>query len=110
MPSQWVRFRSAAEPDKIRWCQTDGVLLDRQSLSLTILEIKYSHTATAWWQLFRLYLPVLERLFDGYGYEFRCLEVCKWFDPAVKCPQRPRLCEDITTVKPGEFAVHIWSP
>lgn len=110
MPSQWVRFRSSDDGGKIRWCQTDGVLVDPVARILTIVEVKYSHTELAWWQLFRLYLPVLERLFDGYGYEFRCVEVCKWFDPAVRCPVQPRLREHLEDVKAGEFAVHIFNP
>lgn len=107
MPSQWLRYKG---PDgRIRWCQPDGVYVDRAFKTLTIIEIKYAHTATAWWQLFRLYLPVLERLFDGHGYEFRCVEVCRWYDPAVRTPVPVRLREDITQAKPGEFAVHIWN-
>jgi len=106
MPSQWLRYRDPQ--GRIRWCQPDGVYVDRSEKSLTIVEVKYSHTATAWWQLFRLYLPVLERLFDGHGYEFRCVEVCHWFDPAVRCPVKPRLRDSIVNVKPDEFAVHIW--
>lgn len=109
LPSQWIRFRSTDNGGKIRWCQPDGIIVDKQGHALTIVEIKYSHTEVAWWQLFHLYLPVLEKLFDGYGYEFRCVELCKWFDAAIRCPQRPRLCEDLNAVKPGEFAVHIWS-
>ncbi len=109
MPSQWIRFRSADNGGKIRWCQPDGVIVDKQAHALTIVEIKYAHTEVAWWQLFRLYLPVLEKLFSGYGYEFRCVELCKWFDGAIRCPQRPRLCEDISNVRPGDFGVHIWN-
>ena len=108
MPSQWIRYRSG--DGRIRWCQPDGVLVDRGTKTLTIVEIKYNHTANAWWQLFKLYLPVLERLFDGHGYEFRCVEVCKWFDPAVQCPARPRLRDSLESVQTNEFAVHIWSP
>lgn len=106
MPSQWVRYRG---PDgRIRWCQPDGVLVDHEANTLTIVEIKLNHTEVAWWQLFRLYRPVLERLFDGHGYGFRCVEVCRWFDPAVRCPEPPRLREKLTAVQPDEFAVHIW--
>lgn len=109
MASQWVRFRSVDDP-RVRWCQPDGVLVDQGASTLTIVEIKYSHTEVAWWQLFRLYRPVLERLFAGHGYEFRCVEVCRWFDAAIRCPVKPRLREDIANVRPGEFAVNIWSP
>jgi hypothetical protein len=108
LPSQWVRYRGAAD-DRVRWCQPDGVLVDRSAMALTIVEIKYNHTEVAWWQMFKLYLPVLEKLFEGYGYEFRCVEVCKWFDPAVRCPQKPKLRDRLENVQKDEFAVHIWS-
>lgn len=108
MPSQWVRYRAA--DGRIRWCQTDGVLLSREHHRLTIIEFKYNHTDLAWWQLFRLYRPVLERLFEGYGYEFRCVEVCQWFDPATRCTARPILCEDVANVMIDGFNVHIWNP
>lgn len=108
MPSQWLRYRGG--DGKIRWCQPDGVLNEPETKTLTIVEIKYSHTETAWWQLFKLYLPVLERLFDGYGYEFRCVEVCRWYDPSVRCPQPVRLRDSLDNVRTGEFAVHIWNP
>ena len=109
MPSQWVRYRRG-DDGRVRWCQPDGVLLDPARRSLTIIEFKYNHTENAWWQLFKLYLPVLERLFDGQGYEFRCVEVCKWMDPAIRCPQRPRLLDDVEKCEVGDFGVHIWSP
>lgn len=108
MPSQWIRYRSHDE--RVRWCQPDGVLVDRKTKTLTIVEVKYNHTALAWWQLFRLYLPVLERLFDGHGYAFRCVEVCKWYDPAVRTPAAVRLRDSLENVKENEFAVHILSP
>ena len=108
MPSQWIRYRG--EDGRIRWCQPDAVLHDKPSHSLTIIEFKYNHTDVAWWQLFRLYRPVLECLFNGYGYEFRCVEVCRWFDPSTRCSVRPQLREDVLDLKPDVFNVHIWNP
>jgi hypothetical protein len=108
MPSQWLRYKGA--DGRIRWCQTDGVLRIRDEHALVVVEVKYNHTDLAWWQLFRLYIPVLERVFHGYGYEFRGVEVCKWFDCAVRCPQPPRLRDSLAETKAGDFSVHIWSP
>lgn len=107
MPSQWLRYRST--DGRIRWCQVDGVLRIREQHALTVVEIKYNHTDLAWWQLFRLYIPVLERVFEGHGYEFRGVEVCKWFDPAVRCPQPARIRDTLTDTAAGDFSVHIWS-
>ena len=108
-PSQWLRYSTPDDP-RIRWCQPDGVLFVPWANAITIIEFKYSHTEVAWWQLFQLYTPVLRRLFAKEKYEIRCCEVVKWFDPAVRAPQRAKLREDIEAISPGEFAVHIFNP
>jgi hypothetical protein len=106
---QWIRFRADGQ-GKTRWCQTDGILVDAEHKVLTIIEFKYQHTENAWWQLFRLYKPVVEKLFSGRGFRVKCLEICKWFDPAIRAPQAPVLCQNIGAVQEGEFGVHIWKP
>lgn len=108
-PSQWIRFKADGQ-GKVRWCQPDGILVDAAHRLLTIVEFKYQHTDIAWWQLFRLYRPVMERLFSGRGFSMRCLEICKWYDPATVTPQKPTLCKTVEAVQPGEFGVHIWKP
>jgi hypothetical protein len=54
-----------------------------------------------------LYVPVLQRYFATAGFSICTVEVVKWFDCAVVCPQRPVLRERLEDVRPGEFAVHI---
>lgn len=107
--SQWIRFTADGQ-GKVRWCQPDGLLLDVVHQTLTIVEFKYQHVDSAWWQLFRLYLPVMKYLFLGRGFTMKCLEICKWFDPAQPTPQKPTLCKSVDAVQPGEFGVHIWKP
>lgn len=107
--SPWIRFRADGEK-KIRWCQPDGLLVDAEHRTVIIVEFKYQHTEAAWWQLFRLYLPVVSRLLAGRARQMSCIEICKWFDPIVQAPMPPKLCQHVLAVQPGEFGVHIWKP
>ena len=107
-PGQWVRFKADGQ-DKFRWCQPDGLLLDSEHKIVTIIEFKYQHTDGAWWQLFKLYKPVVAKLL-GPDYQIRCLEVCKWFDVAIRPTQRVVLCKSVDSVQAGDFGVHIWKP
>ena len=91
----------------MRFCQTDGIILDTASKRITLVEVKYSHTPQAYWQMENLYIPVLQAAFKGLGYTFLTVEVVKWFDCAIQCPRRPVLRERIEDAKPGEFVVHI---
>lgn len=106
---QWIRFKADGN-ERVRWCQPDGILVDPTHRVVTIIEFKYQHTDAAWWQLFRLYLPVMQHLFTGRGFAFKCLEICKWFDPSVKTQQAAVLCKTVDAVQPGAFGVHIWKP
>ena len=74
LKSQWFQFFSSGT---VRWCQTDGLLLDPWTGQIIIVEVKYSHVADAWWQLFKLYLPVVQAVF-GPGWNYSCCEVVKW--------------------------------
>ena len=100
-PGPWLKF---GPPE--RWCQPDGLII-LPNEKLAIVEIKLQHTAQAWWQLFQLYEPVVERAYPEF--RVRCVEVVKWFDPATHCPEDPRLLEDLGRPRPG-FNVHILKP
>jgi hypothetical protein len=108
-PSQWIRYRADGD-SRIRWCQPDNLILSPVESKLTIVEVKYQHCDLAWWQLFRLYKPVVERLFLGHGYTLCTVEVVHWFDPSVRTMQTPKLRARVEDAQPGEFAVHIRSP
>jgi hypothetical protein len=104
IPSQWFQF---FDGEKVRYCQPDGLLLfERQSL-LLIVEVKYSHTPDAFWQLEHLYVPVLRAFMGKSSWKIATVEVVKWFDPCVRFPVRPVLRESLEDIKVGEFAVHI---
>lgn len=79
----WFEFVDQSER---RWCQPDGIVVE-ESL-ITIVEIKYSWCALAWWQLVRLYAPVVGR---AYNRPTRLICITRSFDPSTICPAHPYL-------------------
>jgi hypothetical protein len=73
------------------------------------VEIKYQHTADAWFQLRELYSPVVAQAL-GPAWRLALLEVVKWFDPAAFFPERIALCPDPLQPPVGRIGVHIWCP
>lgn len=104
LASLWFRFSDSE--GSFKWCQPDGLLLDPWRGQITIVEVKYQHTARAYTQLFDIYLPVVLAAF-GLDYQISCLEVCRWYDPTISVPQKPALCERPDRAKPSAFNVHI---
>jgi len=104
----WLHFRSESS-DKWRWCQPDGLLIDVERGIITCVEVKYSHTANAWWQTRELYLPVLAHLFPIPLWRLQVCEVVKWYDPSVVFPEQVELAAEVG--RPSEkFKVHICRP
>lgn len=94
---------------RVRWCQPDGLLIDVLAGVITILEMKYQHTAQAYWQLHGLYLPVVKRVF-GPSWTYKLCEVTKWYDPAIPFPTPISMQPDVKKCKAGIVNVHIWRP
>lgn len=65
-----------------RTCQPDGVLCFDHSIF--VFEIKYQHVPEAWWQLEKLYAPLLRLLFPSHP--IALIEVCRSYDPATPFP------------------------
>lgn len=106
LPSPWFRF---VDDNGMRWCQPDGLIIDIQRGRITIIEIKTSHIGEAWWKLHKLYLPVVRTLF-GQDFEYRCLEVVRYYDPAISFPL-VKLAPTPSDVPPLPFTgVHICTP
>ena len=104
--SPWLRFYAEG---KWRWCQPDAVMFDVPRGVITIIEIKYQHTADAWWQVKQLYYPVLKVLFPERLWSFEFCEVVKWYDPLVPFPERVVLAQEVS-MPHSAFKVHIWHP
>lgn len=64
-------------------CIPDGVLRVND-VTIVIIEIKLRHTVRAWWQLEKLYLPVLRQLAPGA--QIHRAEICRSYDPAEAFP------------------------
>lgn len=110
VPGLWLKFQAASG---LKWCQPDGLLFDFQRGIITIVEVKYQHTTDAWWQMRRLYLPVLEKLFPPHLWKFRMLEIVKWYDPFVPWPEGIQLIPNlgrVHTLEENCTGVHIWKP
>jgi hypothetical protein len=79
-----------------RFVKPDGLLIFPEYA--VIVEIKISHLPEAWWQLHRLYRPVVEALLKK---PVHCLEICRSYDPAVAWPGPVDLCDDLETAVRG---------
>lgn len=89
---------------KRRYCQPD-ILLDSGILEpLVVVEVKLRWTALAWWQLRKLYVPVLQRVYPNVP-AFVSLAICRSYDPAIQIPEKVNLCDDIFDAKPSAFNV-----
>lgn len=84
-----------------RYCQPDILLLDHQNRCAVVVEVKLRWTSDAWWQLQRLYIPVLRRALQ----EWTLIPLCitKSFDPAIPAPEEVRFCDDLFDSSPGAF-------
>jgi len=106
----WLEYKILNE-GKVRYAQPDGLLVSLDTGVLTICEIKYQHTAQAYWQVMDKYLPLVERLFNTTNmWKIGVCEIVKWYDCAVVFPAHVTLRDCIASVRPGEFGVHIWKP
>lgn len=103
----WLIYIIGGRP---HWCQPDGLHFDVQAGIITIIEIKYSHTTDAYWQLRHLYSHVLGHIFPDRDWTFRLVEVVKWYDPAVKFPEPTVMCPDPLRHASESIGVHIWKP
>lgn len=106
-PQPVFHFRDDSGP---RTCVPDGLLLG--SGRIAIVEIKSQHMPEAWWQLRRLYEPVVREYADGRSVIL--LEICKSYDPAMPFPERPTLVDDmqkfLLAAKDGEMGILRWTP
>lgn len=109
MPGPWVEFIDGPSGER-RWCQPDGLLIEIRRGRITVLEAKYTHTELAYYQLFDLYIPVMQSLFPRALWTFVGCEICARYDPATIVPAKVVLCRNLVDLSPKDFSVHIWSP
>ena len=108
MPGPWLVFSEAGN-HRTRWCQLDGLILDFMQGRLTIVEVKLRHTARAWWQVRRLYEPVLKCILPEANWEYRALEVSKHIDPSTSFPEKLTYVTKPDEVPAGAFGIHLFT-
>lgn len=108
VPSPWIKYQSTNR-SRWQWCQPDGLIVDIKRGRIVVVEVKLKHTSDAWWQVRRLYTPVVSHLF-GAEWQVEALEVVRWFDPFTAFPEQIEMCENPRGHWNGRFRVHIWKP
>lgn len=79
------------------YCQPD--LLIHNGRKLFVVETKFRWTTDAWWQLQKIYVPVLRLVFPNSSLYSVC--VCKSFDPAIVAPERVEIRENLASLDPA---------
>lgn len=102
-PSPWLHFE---DNGVARTVQPDGLLFTPSRVF--IFEMKYQHMPEAWWQLQRLYYPLVCRVYPTM--EVHCIEVCRSYDPATPFPVLVPLISDLDKwlQEPRDFGVFKW--
>jgi len=93
LPSAWFQFLTK-ESDLRRWCQLDGLVRHRDQAgdeSVVLFEVKTHFTSDAWWQLRKLYEPVVRAAFSPKHVVL--VVICKHFDPSVAFPESYELVD-----------------
>lgn len=95
-------------------CWPDACIFSSDLSRLTIVEVKWHHTADAWVQLRELYVPVLRAAFPEML--IQQLEVCKFYNPAVRLPGRVKIvasARELEAVIEGrehsEYSILAWT-
>lgn len=83
-----------------RFCQPDFILDCGGGLAV-VVEVKLRWTPLAWWQLKKLYLPVLSATKKWQTIIPLCIS--RSFDPAEPAPEVPYFCDDIFDARPDSF-------
>lgn len=104
----WYEFQ--CREGKVRHCQPDAVLFNKDQAVGIIVEVKLKHTPDSWWQLQEIYRPVL-RVAHPDVRAWGILEICHWHDPATKFPQRYDFTDNPLVIRSAaRVSVHIYNP
>lgn len=104
-PSMWIAY-SVTNEGKLHWAQPDGLLIDLSRGLIIVLEIKIRHTTDAWWQLRKLYEPLIRKIF-GSAWRYAVCEVVRWYDPVVRWPEQLVFAADPASLMANNFGMHI---
>lgn len=101
MVAPWFSY---SDGGKRRCCSPDAII--RRGDHFIIAEIKIRHVADSWWQLRRLYLPVLEQWRPLS--QFRLLTIVGSYDPATFYPEETSYIYDFSEVPESGIGVMRW--
>lgn len=90
------------------YCQPDLLLDDASEEVCVVVEVKLAFSELAWWQLRRLYEPVLSTALPTR--RLLVLALCRSYDPSTRCPEPVHLCKDLMDAQPEVFNVLVWRP
>lgn len=92
-----------------RFCFPDALLALADRTFDILIEIKSRHTYDGWWQLRKLYEPVVAKALQR---SMKLLEVVKSYDPGVRLPEdNTRVLENVADVitSNAPYNIYIWS-
>lgn len=101
LASPWFKYEDASG---LHWCQPDGVL--KREKSATIFEVKARFSSDGWYQLRKLYAPVVKKAFLLERVNF--VLVCRSFDPSTPFPEDFELISSPTHPLVSEVSVLAW--
>ena len=92
-----------------RLCYPDGIITATDRV--VIFEIKLQHSPEAWWQLRKLYTPVMQAKIVGLP--IQVIEVVRSYDPAMPFPELVSLVADLDSYLDDasfipSFGVLVW--
>jgi hypothetical protein len=108
LASPWLMFRERTS-SQVRYAQPDALLFDFDLGRITIVEMKYQHVEMAWWQMHKLYQPLVKHIF-GEQWIIHYVEVVRWYDPKIPFPGKVKLCKTLDEAPCLDTGVHIWRP
>jgi hypothetical protein len=91
---------------KRRYCQPDFILADDSNSTAVLVEVKIRWTPAAWWQLEKLYLPVVRASKRWENLLLLCIS--RGYDPAIPAPAEPHFVDDVYQCKPEQFNLLIF--
>lgn len=107
-------FKYSNVDQRIYRCWVDACIFSSDFSRLTVVEIKWHHTADAWVQMRELYVPVMRVAFPDMLVQQ--LEVCKFYNPAVRLPGRVKIvasAQELEAVIEGrehsEYSILAWT-
>lgn len=101
----WYAFTDASSGR--HYCQPDFILVPLDGGPSVVVEVKLRWTSDAWWQLRKLYQPVLRKASSSEGSVPRVLTICRSYDPAVCIPEEVILISSLEEVQEGSFNVMV---